>query len=137
MARAKLKVFVVQKFFWWYNDEYWSGLGDGDPIRTFRDRGRAEAYRMELERAARREKGICPFDINGLGLEDQTSLSESEFRRRLSAAGIDGPGVGEYFRSWWDDVEATLTEEQRDLVWDLLDLAQFYRVEETEIEVEQ
>ena len=46
MATEKLKVYVVQRFQWEYNDEYHYRADDGEPIKTFRDRTRAEAVSL-------------------------------------------------------------------------------------------
>jgi hypothetical protein len=138
----KVKVYVVQEYQWEYSDEYYYHDDDGAPIKTFRDRARAEAYRMDLEREARDR--INPFEMNNLDLAAQTSLGAAELARRLRAAGIDPPeGIGEdndgYIEllEWWSDSADDLTEEQLHTVWDLCDRARFYEVVETEVEVEE
>jgi hypothetical protein len=141
-VKQKVQVYVVQKFNWEYNDEYFYHDDEGSAIKTFRDRAKAEAYRMELEQACR--DGINPFEMNDLDLAGQTSLNAGELARRLSAAGIEPPeGVGDdedgyvEFFEWWMDHAEELTEEQRHLVWDLCDRARFYDIVETEVEVEE
>jgi hypothetical protein len=141
-VKQKVKVFVVQKYQWEYSDEYYYRDDGGSAIKTFRDRAKAEAYRMELERECR--DGINPFEMNDLDLGAQTSLGTGELCRRLRAAGIEPPeGVGEdddgyvEFFEWWSDNGEDLTEEQRHVVWDLCDRARFYDVVETEVEVEE
>jgi hypothetical protein len=141
-VKQKVKVFVVQKFNWEYNDEYYYHDDEGSAIKTFRDRAKAEAYRLQLERDCR--DGINPFEMNDLDLAGQTSLSAAELGRRLRAAGIEPPegidedndGYVEFFE-WWSDAADDLTGEQRNVVWDLCDRARFYEVVETEVEVEE
>jgi hypothetical protein len=140
-VKQRVKVFVVQKYQWEYSDEYYYHEDTGAAIKTFRDRAKAEAYRMELERECR--DGINPFEMNDLDLGAQTSLGGGELCRRLHAAGIEPPeGVGQdddgyvEFFEWWCDVADELTLEQRNVVWDLCDRARFYDVVETEVEVE-
>jgi len=115
-----------------------------------------------MERECR--DGINPFEMNGYTLADQTSLRAGELARRLHAAGIELPEVpnadevnrnlraigleppedlgddeDDYieFIEWWSDHADDLTEEQRNIVWDLCDRARFYDIVETEVEVEE
>jgi hypothetical protein len=125
-----INVFVVQKRYWWYNDEYDDPVGS-DAIQTFRDRDRAEKYRAELEAKIRRgEDGgehYNPFGMNGLSLSDQTSLSEDELADAVQALGIDPPDSGDW-HGWWYRKAKKFTPEQREALWALFDQISFYEV---------
>jgi hypothetical protein len=130
MARTPfIEVFVVQKRYWWYNDEYDAAISS-DAIQTFRDRKKAEQYREELERRIRRgEEGehYNPFGMNGLDLSDQTSLGADELSDAVEALGLDPPPSGDW-QGWWDRKAKKFTPEQREALWALFDQISFYEV---------
>jgi hypothetical protein len=136
--KATITVYVVQKLDWEFSDEYFFTVG-GLELRAFRDPDRAEAYRRELERAARRgevEDDLGnPFSAHGLGLEAQSSLEADRFRDALRSHGIDPPDDHDFY-SWWVDEGKRLAPDQRQVVWDLCDQVQLYEVVEQEVEVE-
>jgi hypothetical protein len=135
-------VYVVQRLTWQYNDN-WYDLGNDEPLRAFRDRGRAEAYRWELEQAARNE-AHSPCRVGG-PLGRCTTLSQEELLQQLRRFGVGAPTgavPSEYDhpifhnRAWWDDLRenaATLFHR----VWDLFNLVRFFDVLEVETDGEQ
>ena len=137
---AKVRLYVVMRYDWDYNDEFYYRSSDGEGLKAFRNRSQAEAYRMEQERQAR--DGVNPFEMNELTLDAVTSLSGQELVSRLRAAGIEAPAIPEdddglcELMEWWVTAEDELTDVQKDLVWDLLDKARFFEVVEMEMEVE-
>lgn len=139
MARAKqrVEVFVVRKHLWMYNDEY-DDLEGSEPVRTFRDRARAEEHRQELERRARRGEFGCadfnPFNMAGYELDDQTSRTEDELAEAVEALGLEPPDDGEWF-TWWADHAEDFTPEQREALWALFDAIAFFEVVADEVEV--
>jgi hypothetical protein len=105
------------------------------PVRLFSDRARAEAFRAELERAAR--LAACPFElllgtgvvqltdawlcdlVVGLGLPEPRWTSTRVGRQTLRS--IDWP-------LWWRETAPALTDEQIGRVWGLFDNVELTRV---------
>jgi hypothetical protein len=135
-GKQKLKVYTVQRFDWFYNDEYQERFGNGTAVKTFRDRARAEEYRLREERKLRRSHFPNPFAMMGLGLESQTSLSLDEFREAIRKLGLYPPERAWDCYDWWEQNKDDLTPEQEDALWGLLDQVRLLEVVETEIEVE-
>jgi hypothetical protein len=79
------------------------------------------------------------MDADDYYLRDISSLSAEQFRARLKElapkARLPRPNrYGERdWVGWWAKYADTLTEEQRQAVWGLLDKLEFYRVLPTEI----
>jgi len=138
MARAtqRVKVFVVRKNLWMYNDEFTDLVGS-EPILTFRDRAKAEEHRRDLERRARRGEFGCalfnPFNMAGYELDDQTSLTEDELAEAVEALGLE-PSDGNW-HGWWSEHADGFTPEQREALWALFDEIAFFEVVADEVEV--
>jgi hypothetical protein len=135
-GKKKLKVFTVQRFDWFYDDEYHGRVGEGVAVKTFRDRARAEEYRRHQERKLRRSEFPNPFVMNGCDLESQTSLSIDEFREAVRNLGLYPPDREWACYDWWEENRDDFTPEQEDALWALLDQVQLLEVVETEIDVE-
>ena len=140
MARAadRIKVFVVRKHYWWYNDEYDSLIGS-EPILTFRDREQAEKHRQELELEIRRGEvpgeDYNPFNVFVDDPSDQsTSLDGPQFTAAVEALGLEPPDNGDWW-SWWHDNCLAFTPEQREGLWALFDGLSFYDVVADFVEV--
>jgi hypothetical protein len=132
------KAYVVQRINWVYNDEYYDP-GLGEPVKAFRDRRQAEAYRLEQEEAARREHEY-PIGFCG-GIDRATSLPEPELVLRVKMLGlpVPDPGPGNYpgqydWWSWWELLRETLPWPELMQVYDLFENVRFFDI--TEIEVE-
>ena len=111
----------------------------GVPVGAFVTRAEASKYATELMAEARRE--LNPFlfvcdELCGIveGGEDdllaalaQLDLPEPthEMRSSVGIRYIDWP-------RWYDDLADTLTDEERDAIWALLDRVELYRVVEVE-----
>src|SRR5260370_12760137 len=96
------KAYVVQRIDWVYNDEYYDP-GHREPVKAFLDRERAESYRLQKEEIARREHEY-PMGFCG-GVENATSLSETELVLRVKMLGLPipdpGPGNDAGTYDWW------------------------------------
>jgi len=134
MAKKTITAYVVHKRFWNYNDEFYYVEGRM-PTKSFLTREKAEAYRKQIEPAARRFDN--PFECEGLGEADWTSLSKAELDAGLRKLGFTPPRDDDYFGWWLSEVGDTCTAEQRHGVYDLLDRVQFYEVVKTEVELEE
>ncbi len=154
MARAKQiagEVFALVRRGWEenYGDE-WNfrrvETGDDDrilgrPIAVFTSRAAAEARKAELEREARGE--LNPFVFLGdedYLLEDVTSRTQEEFLAGLKKLypGVRLPRARKYgerdWIGWWEKLADSLTEEQRQAVWELFDRLEFYGIVTIEAE---
>lgn len=128
----KMIAYVVHSRSWNYNDEYYY-VENTLPTKTFLSREKAEAYRKTLEPEAR-----CfdnPFEVEGLSLEEWTSLSKAEFDAALRKLKLNPPEHDDYFSWWTDELGGRVSAKQRNGVYDLLDKVQFFEVVETEIEL--
>src|SRR5436305_1305447 len=134
-------VYVVQEMNWDYNDEYHCPAGEGQPVKAFRDRARAEAYRHELERMPNVQGCLsCLFSYAGAwDFEDPllrvTSLSEADLLERLRAADLpapEGPPFG--WQAWYEATWSRLAPDERHRLYDLFDRARFYQIVEMDLE---
>lgn len=127
------KAYVVQRLDWQYNDS-WHDLGNDEPVKAFRDRERAEAYRRELEMQSRTQQIVNAGLFGGGVLERISSLSAAEMRQRLAELGLTPPQNDDYRdHRWW----ATLTGRFAYLaqpVRDLFDRVRWYDVVEIEVD---
>ena len=137
MPHQTVEVFVVRKHYWWYNDEY-DSVVSSDPILTFRDRNKAEKHRQELERKVRRGEvdggHYNPFQMGGLDLSDQTSLSDAELAAAVEELGLVPADHGDW-HGWWYENYDGFTPQQREALWGLFDQISFYEVVSDVIEV--
>lgn len=138
MARktTTIPVFVVRKHHWWYNDEYEQPI-DSNAILTFRDREKAEQYRQELERKARRgeddTRDYYPFNM--LDPRDTTiAFDPEQFATTAEALGLERPDPFD-LHNWWHNNHRNLTPDQREALWALFDHISFYEVVADTIEV--
>src|SRR4051812_45879916 len=70
----RVTAYVVQRRNWWYNDEYFVS-SDGTEVQTFLSREKAEAYRREKERDARKQVEFDnPFWFQGMSWDDWSSV---------------------------------------------------------------
>jgi hypothetical protein len=137
-AAVPRTLYVVQRLTWQYNDS-WHDLGNDEPLRAFRDRARAEAYRWEREQPEREQRG-SPLRVGG-PLERCTTLTEDELRESLRRFGVVSPVT------WQDDLDYWDSDQWDDLrqrvlslfhrAWDLFDRVRFFEVLEVEAEGEQ
>jgi hypothetical protein len=131
--KKMVPAYIVQRIHWEYNDEYY-GRYEGEAVKTFLDRAKAEAYRREREHAARRqwrEGPPCELNMGGLDTAAQTSLSPRQLTDRLAELGMPDGGMQET-SDWWDDLDPG----ERDAVWDLFDKVHFFEVRPVRLEVE-
>jgi hypothetical protein len=135
------RIYVVLRRTW--HGRY-SGFDDtdslsGTPVAGFARRSEAEQVCRRLEAEARDEVA-SPFRL-AEDLYSLSSVEEEAFCQRLMALGLTAP-VGTAFHgylvrdwaAWYDGVAATLTAEQREGIWAMLDLVQCYRVAEVELD---
>jgi hypothetical protein len=96
------------------------------PLRVFADEAAAQAYRRDVERMMRAE--LCPFQLGDTW--ELCDMDEDAFCERVKALGLPPPEVktlssrfgvfqGLDLLGWWAQVVPTMTEEQRDAVWEL------------------
>jgi hypothetical protein len=113
----------------------------GWPLAVFTDRQAAEARKEQLEREER--SALNPFAFVGpteYDLQNVSSLSVEQFAARLKELAPKArlPRLRRYGHRdwvvWWARHADTLTEDQRQSVWGLLDRLEFYRVLPTEME---
>lgn len=129
MAKT-ITAYVVHQRSWNYNDEYFYAEGTF-PLKTFLAREKAEEHRLSLEREGRTFDN--PFEVEGLSLEEWTSLSKEELDAGLRKLKLNPPDHDDYYGWWTDEIEGTVTAKQRHGVYDLLDRVQFYEVVEVKI----
>jgi hypothetical protein len=140
---GKRKVYVVERLSWhfWCDDGNQPCCNSGEeqggvPVEVFANQSRARALCKDLERQARAE--VCPFQFHHAEPEMLSSKSEKEFHKAIRRIGLPLPTAPEggyvNWYHWWQGVEPTLTPDQREAVWDLLDQVQFYRVGSCELE---
>jgi hypothetical protein len=148
--KADRQAFVLVRLGWEQNyrdrsfSRVWAGEEGqslGRPVAVFSDRQAAQAHKKELERQER--SALDPFTFVGPGdydLRDVSSLSAEQFAARLEELVPKAPlpQPGEYgepkWTEWWAKVADTLSDEQRQAVWGLLDRLEFYHVLPTQIE---
>jgi hypothetical protein len=108
------------------------------PVAAFADRESAERACRELERKGRREVGSpARFEAWQYGID---TPGRDDPAVRLMELGVEPPEpiespYGPYFDwlGWWDVVSPSLTEEQRDALWDLAAKVRLYEVRELEL----
>lgn len=135
MNSGRRKAYVVQRFGWSYNDEYfYRGGSEGADavVKAFTDRARAEAYCQAQEEAARQSQN--PFEFVS---HWASSLTEKQFIRLLDELGLPPPphqfGCYQWF-SWWGEHDDGLSPEQRRRIWDAMDQVRLHEVVEIDIE---
>ncbi len=106
----------------------------GAPVKAFHNRIAADAFCQACETAARGVKNPYlrhpnPFCF-GSKLTEQTSLPGGVFRDWLLDAGLTPLRKGHDWKTWWEQEQEGMTEEQRRKVWEALDKVRFYRVVE-------
>jgi hypothetical protein len=113
----------------------------GRPLAVFTDKQAAQARKEQLEREER--SALNPFLFvasDDYRFQDVSALSREQFAARLKELAPKArlPRPSQYgerdWVGWWEKYADTLTEEQRQSVWELLDKLEFYRVLPTEIE---
>jgi len=129
--------YVVQRVGWTFNDQWYyrDGKEDDVPLVAYATRDRAEAERMRLERVAWKEAG-SPLDY-GCGIESVSSMSEAEFQAFLETIDLFTEelrgGRDLDWGDWWDAVEDTLTDDQREAIWEMMDKLRLFEVVEVEV----
>ncbi len=139
MAQGKtMTVYLVQRLNWEYGDDfYYRNEAQDAPMRTFRDRARAEALRRDLEWQHVRDSQINPFGYVDASLEERSSLPRDQLLARLREAGLQPEGeVDEARMDLWSQYDA-LPDEQRRLVWDAVDRFRFFQVVEMSVDLDE
>ena len=147
MARKK-KLYLVQRLSWCTAeaDDLQRGVAEnhveseGVPILAFTRKAAASARVKHLTADARRELNPFQFMYNdvesimdgdeealmlALGKMDLPPAILKRRRTEYSSEIIDWP-------AWYDDIADTLTDAERDAIWNLLDRLELYRVVEVE-----
>jgi hypothetical protein len=113
----------------------------GRPLAVFTNKKDADARKEQLEREER--EALSPFTFVGRAeyhLRGVTSLSLEQFLAKLKEIAPKArlPKTSKYderdWNGWWEKYADTLSEEQRQGVWELLDRLELYRVMPTEVE---
>jgi hypothetical protein len=135
------KVYVVLQVGWEYNDEDFYPVvqeenegAQGVPVKAFRSREAAEAYRQERERDAR--AGCNPFTYcsDEEALYDLNEESLEQLRRDLSAEVLPPTGgLWHQLGAWWDENGAALPQALQDHAWDTLYRVPFFEVIELKV----
>lgn len=126
-------VFVLHRLVWRRYRDGWLSLPGSDPVRTFADRGTAEATARDFEWDLRGR--VNPFRCGGPRLHYQTAFDAARLYDWCLDHGLDPPGVTDdsaAWAAWWDSDQEGFTPAQRAAVWEVLDRVRFYRVEEAE-----
>jgi hypothetical protein len=127
-------MFLVQRtafdlYGWACSCQIVGDTGSRVPLRLFASRESAEAYCAE--RTAQAHRDLNPFVVSGHGWN--YSFSEED-RAGLVAKGLPSSGPTDDWKHWWDEVQDTLTDEQRAIVWELFLDRPIYAVVAVEIE---
>jgi hypothetical protein len=98
MPKSGAKVYVVQRIDWRYRDrslpyERPETPGSGTPVKAFTDRKAADDHCRELERSARGDRDVCPFEYGRSypSLDDVTTRPADEVIDWLSEQGLNPP----------------------------------------------
>ena len=136
MAGNQLQVFVVRRLNWQYGDDFYYRDEAGDaPMKTFLDRGKAEAHRRQLEWDHVRSADVNPFGWVDAALEERSTLPSSQLMRRLRQAGLRLEEDEDTTLSLWDQYKS-LSESQQRLVWEAIDRIRFFELVEMTVEIE-
>jgi hypothetical protein len=149
------KLYIVQQIHWQYDDQWFVTEYD-TALKAFTTYERAEAYRLELEREARRELVAIPvgegwwsadLGMTFGGWSEMSSLTEEELTQRVADLGlpplpdedeIEMMGVApdddrDYAPDsaplWWKNSWETLGEARADELWNLFDKIRFFEIE--------
>ena len=150
MARKK-KLYLVQRLAWCtsHNEDLGRGVcqqhesPEGVPVRAFDTKAKATKYAKELTAEARRE--LNPFQFTYQDIETLMDGNEDDLIVALAEKDLPPPrhvastSYGSHiidWPRWYDDLADTLTDTEREAIWDLLDRLELYRVVEVEFLLE-
>ena len=150
MARKK-KLYLVQRLAWCtaYNKELGRGVcqqhesPEGVPVRAFDTKAKAVKHAKQLTAEARQE--LNPFQFTYQDIEAIVEGDEDDLIAALAKHGLPSPqqvAITSYgshlidWPRWYDDLADTLTDAERDAIWNLLDRLELYRVVEVEFLLE-
>jgi hypothetical protein len=141
MARYdKQTLYLVQSVNWHQAEEYefadedeadvfvCPDLSQGRPLLAFTTREAAQADAQRRE--AWERTGRNPFAF-GETLAERTTMPEGVFRDFLTDLGLTPPPPRREeadWAGWWERNAPTMTQHQRQAVWDVLDRVRFYTV---------
>jgi hypothetical protein len=126
-------VYTLERLVWRRHGDRWLVVPGTDPVRTFADRGPAEATAREREWEIRRR--VNPFRCGGPRLRYQTAFDAARLHDWCLDHGLEPPEttpISGTWAKWWDDQHAHFTDAQRAAVWEVLDRVRFFRVMESE-----
>jgi hypothetical protein len=125
-------VYVLERLAWRRHADRFLVVPGADPVRTFAERGAAEATARESEWAVRRR--VNPFRCGGPRLHYQTAFDAARLFDWCLDHELDPPEVtpaSATWAAWWDAQQAGFTDAQRAAVWEVLDRVRFYRIAES------
>jgi len=144
--------YLVCQVDWEYNDEGGYGPRGEEARLAFRDRDRAEAHRLELERQSRKawhdpNPARFTLDYDSCGdetyLSCSTSLDEETLAGRLAERGVplpppNSPGHRPRYNwlsgDWWEEAQRQVPQADWPWLWDLFDRVRFYEVVEVPLD---
>lgn len=134
-----IKMYIVNRSSFVYNDEYYELEEGVHPERGFTDRKSAECYAREVTiedlMTGDLELGLYSYD----GIRGLTSLGDWELVPRLSKVferfGYTPEQVSDMLDSWYFELPAGLKKKEAEELYDILDKFRPYHVQEIEVEV--
>ena len=142
----KKTLYVVQRVAWCPlpNENLGRGVceqcrsAEGFPVRAFETNARATNYVKHLTREARRV--LNPFQFTYHHVTELMDADEKHLISTIAELGLPLPTPASHkwsvefidWPAWYDDLADTLTNEERDTVWQHLDRLELYRVVEVE-----
>lgn len=126
-------VYTLHRLVWRRHGEGWLSRPGSDPLRSFVDRGTAEAAARDLEWNVRQR--VNPFRCGGPVLHYQTAFDAARLYDWCLDHGLDPPGItadSPAWADWWEADHLGFSPAQRAAAWEALDRVRFYRVVESE-----
>jgi hypothetical protein len=144
---SKKKLYLVQRLAWCtsHNEDLGRGVcqqhesAEGVPVRAFGTRVEAKRFAERLTAEARRE--LNPFQFTYQDIEAIMDWDDEELDTELRKRNLPTPTIGVHptrggdfidWPRWYDEIADTLTVEEREGIWNLLDRLELYRVVEVE-----
>jgi hypothetical protein len=125
-------LYVLQRLNWQHWGNGFARLPGATRLRSYQSRAVAERTRQKRERDAR--NAVNPFTCGGRALHYQTSLDADRLHDWLLDAGIEPPARAadgsRDWAAWWDKNYLSLSEAQKEKVWEALDRVKFFEVVE-------
>jgi hypothetical protein len=135
MAKKAAKtVFVLERVNWRWHDSGLARVPGTTRLQSFDDRDQAEEARIQKEKAARAQ--VNPFACGGPALHYQTSFDDGRLCDWALDLGLTPPKGTKRkpidWAAWWKKSSKSMSDYQRDRMWEACDRLRFYQVVERE-----